>query len=175
MVCAIAMIDQAATGRLAKAVQTAERFGYPPKEVHGHITLAAYIGDDEERFISSCKEILSKHRRFPVYYDKIEAWSTTSGTGSFIVAVPRKDNAIVTIQKEISKEWSAYLNKWTQADTWNPHTFLLYRPGVNLDTAAEAMREEFEPFVTQISRVEFTRVHDDDESVIDAVDFIELK
>lgn len=44
-----------------------------------------------------------------------------------------------------------------------------------MDAAAAAMQEEFEPFVTQISRVEFTRVHDDDESVIDAVDFIELK
>lgn len=123
MVCAIAIIDQAATDRLIKAVRIAERFGFPAGEVHGHITLATYVGDDEAGFISSCKEILSKHGRFPVFYDKIEAWGTTSGTGSFIVAVPRKENAIVTIQKEISGEWSAYLNRWTQPDAWNPHTF----------------------------------------------------
>lgn len=176
MLCVIAIIDSAATARLIKAEQIAEHFGIPSQNVHGHITLATYIGNDEERFISSCKRILSNHGKFPVYYDKIEAWTSTSGASSFIVAVPRKEHTLVAIQKEISKEWSAYLNKWTQESVWNPHTSLLYIPGADLDIVAEAMQEEFEPFVTQISRIEFTHVYENEvESSIEIVDFFELQ
>ena len=71
MLCAIVIIDSAATERLVKLGQTAERFGIPPQDVHGHVTLATYVGDDEKAFISSCKSILSSYRKFPVYYEKL--------------------------------------------------------------------------------------------------------
>lgn len=76
MLCVIMMIDSTATEQLSRATQAAKLFGYTPKDVHGHITLATYLGDDEEGFISSCKSILSAHNSFDVSYDKIEAWSS---------------------------------------------------------------------------------------------------
>ncbi len=162
MLCAIIAIDSDAADRLLKVEQIAERFGYPSKNIHGHITLATYTGEDEAGFISSCKSILSDFGKFPVYYDKVEAWEAMSGVKTFIVAVPRKEHSIVSLQKEISKTWSADLNEWTREDTWSPHTSLIHVPGMDLSDVAEAMQKEFEPFAAQIDRIEFTRVSENE-------------
>lgn len=176
MLCAIVKLDPAARDRLMKLEQIPERFGFPPRNLHGHITLATYIGDDEEGFISSCKAILSGHGKIPVYYDKVEAWTSTFGARSLIVAVPRKEQMITTIQKEISRQWSAHLNEWTQEDTWTPHTSLLYVSGTDLDAVAEAMQEEFVPFVTEADRIEFSRIQEiEGKFSYETVDFIELQ
>lgn len=176
MLCVIAIIDSAATERLMKLGKIAERFGFPSQNVHGHITLATYLGDEEARFISSCKAILSGYRKFPVCYDKIETWLSTSGASSFLVAIPRKETALAAIQREIAGEWSASLNEWTQEDTWSPHTSLLYIPGVRLDAAAQAMQEEFEPFAAQIDRIEFSSVREKEgEFTYEIVDSVALQ
>lgn len=170
MLCAIAAIDSAATERLAELEQAAERFDIPPQDVHGHITLATYIGDDEEAFISSCKSILAGYGKFPVYYDRVGTWICKSGMRSFIGAFPRKEPAIMTIQKEIAGRWSAYLNEWTQEEVWNPHTSLLYIQGADLSAVAEAMQEMFEPFAAQVNRIEFSRVYENGYEIIDSIE-----
>lgn len=176
MLCAIVKVNSTARERLMKLEQIPERFGFPPRNLHGHITLATYIGDDEDGFISSCKAILSNYGKFPVYYDKVEAWISTFGARSLIVAVPRKEPTIVAIQREISRRWSAYLNEWTQEDVWNPHTSLLYVSGVDLDDIAEAMQEEFEPFVAEIERIEFSSIQEiEGKFTYEIVDSIELQ
>lgn len=172
MLCAIAIIDPAATERLAELEQAAKRFDIPPQDVHGHITLAAYTGEDEEAFISSCKSILAGYGKFPVYYDAVETWICKSGMKSFIGAFPRKEPVIMAIQKEIAGRWSAYLNEWTQENKWNPHTSLLYVQGADLSAVAEAMQEMFEPFAAQVDRIEFSRVH---ENGYEIIDFFELQ
>lgn len=160
MLCAIAIIDPAAAARLTELRRIAERSGVPPRDVHGHITLATYIGADEAGFISSCKAILSGRPKFPVCYHAVEVWASESGTKSLIVAAPRKDPAIAAIQREIARACPAGLNKWTREDAWKPHTSLLYVPGADLSPVAEAMRQAFEPFVTQVDRIEFSRVYE---------------
>ena len=71
MLCVIVKVNSAATERLMKLEEVPERFGFPPRNLHGHITLATYIGEDEAGFISSCKAILAAYGKFPVYYDKV--------------------------------------------------------------------------------------------------------
>lgn len=168
MLCAIAIVCPAATERLAELEKVTERFDISPQDVHGHITLATYIGNDEEAFISSCKSILSGYGKFPVYYDAVGTWICKSGMKSFIGAFPRKEPVIIAIQKEIAGRWSPYLNEWTQADVWNPHTSLLYVQGADLSAVAEAMQEKFEPFATQVNRIEFSRVYDNGYEMVDS-------
>ena len=176
MLCVIVKVNSAARERLMKLEEIPERFGFPPRNLHGHITLATYIGDDEKEFISSCKAILSNYGKFPVYYDKVEAWISTFGARSLIVAVPRKEPTIVSIQREISRQWSAYLNEWTQEDVWNPHTSLLYVSRTDLTAVAEAMQEEFEPFAAEIDQIEFSRVQEiEGKFTYETVDFVELQ
>lgn len=168
MLCVIAIIDSAATKRLAILEQITERFGIPPQSVHGHITLATYTGDEEAAFITSCKAILSGYGKFSVCYDKIELWTATSGARSVLVAAPQKGHEMAAIQRKIAGSWSAQLNEWTQEDTWTPHTTLLYVPGADLDLVAEAMRKEFAPFAAQIDRIDFSRVYENRYEIIDS-------
>ena len=112
MLCAIAKIDSGSRDRLVELAKLTQAFGIPPRNVHGHITLATYTGDDEDGFMSSCKAVLSGYEKFSVCYDKIEVWNPST----IIVAVPRKEGTIAAVQKEISRGWAADLDKWTQED-----------------------------------------------------------
>jgi len=46
-------------------MKIANRFGLPLKALHGPFTLATHTGNEEKRFISSRKEILSGHKQSP--------------------------------------------------------------------------------------------------------------
>ena len=63
MLCVIAKIDSESKNRLIELQQS---LGIPVPKLYGHITLAAYIGEDKGAFISSCKEILLGYSAFPV-------------------------------------------------------------------------------------------------------------
>lgn len=158
MTCAIVIIDPAATERLRSLRRLAEPFGAPPKNVHGHITLATYIGEDEGRFISSCKSILSGYKRFSVHYDSIAIFDASA----VIVAVPRREDPLAAMQKDIASVWDADLNVWTKKDMWNPHTSLLYSRQLDLPVILNAMQKEFDPFTAQVDRIEFTHIGEDE-------------
>ena len=96
MLCAIAIIDDSATERLRKLRRIAERFGAPPRNTHGHITLATYIGDDEDSFVASCKTLLSGYKRFSVHYDEV----TIFDASAVIVAVPRLEETLPSMKKD---------------------------------------------------------------------------
>lgn len=152
--CVIAKIDSASTRRLIELQQVLKDFGLLPRNIYGHITLATYIGEDEDGFISYCKDVLSCHKKFSVLYDRIEVFAATS----IIVAVPQVGEVISSIRKEILEHWEKELNKWSQKDTWQAHTTLAYNPDVDLYSIAEAMRERFEPFLAQVDEIEFSLV-----------------
>ncbi len=166
MVCAIAIIDADAREQLAELAKLTERFGITPRNIHGHITLATYIGNNESGFVSSCKESLSAHNKFSVCYEKIEIW----GPPDFIVAAPPKDNVIVAIQEEITRNWTQDLNEWTQADVWQPHTTLVTNPQADFQAIAKVMQEKFKPFAARIDRIEFSRVYETGYEIIDCVE-----
>lgn len=174
MLCVIAKIDSSARERLIKLHQIAERFGIPPRNVDGHITLATYIGHEEDRFISFCKAILAGHAKFSICFDKIEVFASSS----VIVAVPQAENAMAAIQKEIARQWAADLNEWTQEHTWHAHTTLVNDPQADLCTIAElnviaeAMQENLGSLVAQVDGIEFTRRYEDG---FKRIDFIELR
>lgn len=154
MVCAIAVVDAAARERLVKLAELAKAFGIPPRNIHGHITLATYVGKEETNFISSCKARLAGQTKFSVHYEKVAVW----GPPPFIVAAPRKENAITALQKELTDGWAAGLDRWTQPDMWQPHTTLVTNPQADFASIAKAMEKAFAPFSAQVDRIEFSRV-----------------
>jgi len=168
MLCAIAKLDPAASERLMELAKLTDSFGIPSRNVYGHITLATYVGDDEDRFISSCKAVLSGYEKFSICFDKIEVFASTS----MIAAVPRAGKTIAAIQAGISRRWAADLNEWTRENVWQPHTTLVYDPHSDLEPIAKIMREKLEPFAAQVDRIEFSRVY---ENGYEIIDFIELR
>ena len=78
MLCVIARVDPGARERLAALRKTAEAWDSRRGELYGHITLVTYVGDEEERFIASCRALLSGRRAFSVRYGVIEILPATS-------------------------------------------------------------------------------------------------
>ena len=159
MLCILAKLDDESRKKLAEIQKTAEDFGLPVKELHGHVTLACYIGGSEEQFIQSCREKVGSEAPFKVIYDRIDVFETSS----CIVAEPRKEQKIENVHREISCKWSDDLNSWTKDNVWLPHTTLVQFPGADpevLNAAADAMRKNFKPFEACVTELEFSRVLD---------------
>lgn len=74
MLCILAKIDDSGREELLKMQKIAEQFGLKPKSLHGHVTLACYIGSDEKAFISSCRDKTKGVKCFKVFYDRIEVF-----------------------------------------------------------------------------------------------------
>ena len=165
MLCVIAIIDKNSRDQLLKVQSIGEKFGIPPRHLHGHITLATYLGSEEDAFISSCKETLSKYRTCTVRYEKIQILSATS----IIVATPSRDSTLTDMQKGISDHWHEEMDHWTRADVWEPHTTLVHKPGFDLEPAAKAMQKIFKPFSAMIDRVEFSRVCENGYEILETV------
>ena len=115
MLCVIAKIDPASRARLLELQKEIEKLGIPVRALHGHITLASYIGEDEAAFLASCKEILSGYRAFPVYYDRIEVLASTH----IVVASPRREGRLEVLQRQTAAQWEEELTDYTKADVFS--------------------------------------------------------
>lgn len=169
MLCAIARIDRESKAKLLALQQAAERFGIAVSALYGHITLAAYTGEEESSFIKSCKTILSAYTPFSVLYEKVEVLPATS----IIVASPRNKNALFDIHHDIAAQWGPYLDRWTRNELWQPHTTLICDPQLDLQGIAEAMRKEFVPFWAQVKSIEFSQVTENGYIILDRIDLLQ--
>ena len=77
MLCVIAKLDELATGTLATIQKNAFSDCTPSNPLHGHITLATYIGDNEAEFVQFCKHLFEGLSPFAVEYQKIEVLEGT--------------------------------------------------------------------------------------------------
>lgn len=170
MLCVIAKLDELATETLAAIRKIAFPDFAPSNPLHGHITLATYIGDNETEFIQFCKYLFVGLPPFPVEYKKIEVLEGTADSAPIIVAAPERAGVLEEVHRRIAAAYGSSLNQWTQADSWYPHTTLLYRPGVDLHPICCMMAASFVPFSTQIRKIEFSRVLESGYDIIDQVE-----
>ena len=166
MLCVIARIDPGARERLADLRQTAEAWAAGTGELYGHITLAAYVGDEEDRFIASCRELLSGCRAFSVRYGRIEVLPATA----ILVASPEKEGTLLSLHDKIAEKWSGSLDQWTGDEYWRPHTTLLYDPDGDLAAAEAVLGKRFSPFSARVERIEFSRVEETGYTILGSVD-----
>ena len=166
MLCVIAKIDPASRARLLELQKEIEKLGIPVRALHGHITLASYIGEDEAAFLASCKEILSGYRAFPVYYDRIEVLASTH----IVVASPRREGMLEVLQRQTAAQWEEELTDYTKADVWYPHTTLLYDMQADLARIAERLGGVFEPLCGEVQTIEFSRVENAGYTIVDTIE-----
>ena len=165
MLCLIAKLSEEATARL-EAVRKAA--GYDAlKPLHGHITIATYMGEDEAAFIRFCREQLDGAAPFTVQYQKIEVLEETS----VIVAVPEKTSMLEEIHRRVAEQYSNELDRWTKEDSWVPHTTLFFTPGAELREIYRKLLAAFAPFTARICGAEFSRVLDSGYEIVDRVLF----
>ena len=154
MLCAIAKLDEEATQMLISLQKAAVPDPARRRALHGHITLAAYTGDDEAGFIRDCKELLAEHSSFTVMYEKTEILEETS----ILVAVPGKSSQLDTVHQNIANRYSDALDEWTRREKWVPHTTLFFSTGPELYEAYRRTAVQFVPFQARVCRIEFSRV-----------------
>ena len=166
MLCVIARIDPGARERLAALRRTGGALDRRTGELYGHITLVTYVGDEEDRFIASCRELLSGCRAFSVRYVRIERLPATS----ILAASPDKEGALLALHDAIAEKWSGALDRWTGDERWKPHTTLLYNPDGDLTAAAAALEKRFVPFSARVERIEFSRVEETGYTILGSID-----
>ena len=166
MLCVIARIDPGARERLAALRRKAEARTERTGELYGHITLATYVGDEEERFIASCRGLISGRRAFAVRYARIEPLPATG----ILVASPEKNGVLLALHEEIAAAWRGSLDRWTGDADWKPHTTLIHNPCGDLQVIAAALEEAFVPFTARVERIEFSRVEEDGYTIVDGID-----
>ena len=76
MLCVIAKLDKRSTEKLT-AIQKAAAPDADGKPLHGHITLAAYMGEDEAGFMAFCAALLKDVSRFAVKYTHLAVLEET--------------------------------------------------------------------------------------------------
>ena len=77
MLCVIAKLDKRSTEKLT-AIQKAAAPDADGKPLHGHITLASYMGKDEAGFMAFCAALLKDVSRFAVKYTHLAVLEETS-------------------------------------------------------------------------------------------------
>lgn len=168
MLCVIAKLDNQATDQLNKIQRTAFPAGAEIKTLYGHITLATYIGDDEFRFVQSCKRSLANVSAFNVVYDKIEVLDETS----IIVATPEKSDSLVFLHQCIAEKYDNDLDRWTRGDCWYPHTTLVFGPQLDLHSICNEMVNSFSSFEARVSKIEFSHVCANAYEIMDCLDLL---
>lgn len=157
MLCVIAKIDKCAVEKL-KAIQREAVSESAARPIYGHITIAAYVGDDEAKFIAFCKALLDGATRFTVKYTRLDALEKTS----IVVAAAEKAGALGEFHRRIAEEYGDSLNQWTRTgEMWLPHTTLLHDPDmdmIDMRDICRKMESSFEPFTAVVESIEFSRV-----------------
>ena len=154
MLCVIAKLDKRSTEKLT-AVQKAAAPDAEGKPLHGHITLAAYMGEDEAGFMAFCAALLKGVSRFAVKYTHLAVLEETS----IVAALAEKAGVLKDLHRRIAEVYYDSLNEWTRSnEAWLPHTTLLYDPKANLPELCGKMAADFAPFTAEVMRIEFSRV-----------------
>lgn len=154
MLCVIAKLDKRSTEKLT-AIQKAAAPDADGKPLHGHITLAAYMGEDEAGFMAFCTALLKDVSRFAVKYTHLAVLEETS----IVAALPEKTGVLSALHRRIAEVYGGSLDQWTCLDeTWLPHTTLLYDPKADLQKLCGKMAAAFAPFTAGVVGIEFSRV-----------------
>ena len=151
MLCVIAKLDERSAERLTAIKRTAVPEAKP---LYGHITLAAYMGEDEAGFTAFCASWLKDVPRFSVRYTRLAVLEETS----IAAALPEKGGTLSALHRRIAEAYGGSLDRWTCSEAWLPHTTLLYDPAVDLHAVCRKMTARFTPFAADIVGIEFSRV-----------------
>lgn len=111
MLCVIAKLDKRSTEKLT-AIQRAAAPDADGKPLHGHITLAAYMGEDEAGFMAFCAALLKDVSRFAVNYTHLAVLEETS----IVAALAEKTGTLAALHRRIAEVYGSSLNEWTGSD-----------------------------------------------------------
>ena len=163
MLCLIAKLDDTATETLAALRRALP--GGAGKPLYGHVTLAAYTGEDEAGFLRGCRELLAGLSAFSVQIGNLAVLEETS----ILAALPEKAGALDALHRRVAARFGGELDKWTRDESWLPHVTLFYGPEADLPALCRQLDARFRPFSARVVALEFSRVLDPGYEIVDRV------
>lgn len=163
MLCLIAKLDDTATETLAALRRALP--GGAGKPLYGHVTLAAYTGEDEAGFLRGCRELLAGLSAFSLRIETLEVLEETS----ILVALPEKAGMLAALHRRVAARFGGELDKWTRDESWLPHVTLFYGPEADLPALRRQLDARFRPFSARVIALEFSRVLDPGYEIADRV------
>ena len=154
MICAIAKLSDDATGILSAIRNTALSPEQTRIPLYGHITLAAYLPEDDQPFVDACVRMFQGYPSFSVYYERLEVLPQTS----IIVASPLVSDDLLVLHSMIVNAFDGSLDQWTGSVSWHPHTTLFHDPAADLNQLCRSMRQRFVPFVARVEQIQLSKV-----------------
>ena len=163
MLCLIAKLDDTATETLAALRRALP--GGAGKPLYGHVTLAAYTGEDEAGFLRGCRELLAGLSAFSLRIETLEVLEETS----ILVALPEKAGMLDALHRRVAARFGGELDKWTRDESWLPHVTLFYGPEADLPALRRQLDPRFRPCSARVVSLEFSRVLDPGYEIVDRV------
>ena len=154
MLCVIAKLPESAAEKLDGLRKAVVPDAAAKAPLYGHITLATYLGNEEEWFIRSCRESLTGFPAFEIEYDQLGVLEASS----IVVALPQLSEQLASLHRRLTEGFESDLDNWTRDETWVPHTTLFYGPGSDLQGICRSMESLFTPFRAVVNTIEFSRV-----------------
>ncbi len=164
MLCLIAKLEAEATESL-RALRRAALAPEPdPRPLHGHITLATYLGP-EEAFLRFGREELAGVPAFSVRYERLAVLEETS----VLVALPAREGTLEALHRQVLARFGEELDRWTGSEVWLPHTSLLYDPEADLQALCRRLSAGFRPLTARVCALEFSRVLPDGYEILESL------
>ncbi len=152
--CAIATFDEDTNIKFKKIQDELVKVGIKEQEVPPHITLAAYVGIDDEDVCRWTKEFASKNKGIKVKFSNIGLFGLNVAFIAPCVSDELKDFHRAFHEKYDHMCGEIGLNYSLAGTGWVPHATVLIEEADALIKALPVINDNFQPFTGEIDKIE---------------------
>lgn len=166
-ICVLLKLDKQGSERVNQYYTRLEELGYPPAEVHGHITLAHFHGIHPDELIGWTREFLSDKQAFSVEFEEL------GRLGRCLVFLAAESPVIKRWFHEFHERFDALSDPFTSREggMYTAHTSLSCRTDIQVDEqGVEKLRQRFKPFRARVARVEVSEILADNYRILESFD-----
>lgn len=152
--CAIATFDESTDMKFKKIQDELVKVGIKEQEVPPHITLAAYVGVEEEAIDSWIEEFIAKNRKIEVKFSNIGLFGLRVVFIAPYVSDELKDFHRVFHKKYDDACGEIGLNYSLAGGGWIPHVTAFIDEADALIRVLPIINDNFQPFIGEIDKIE---------------------
>ncbi len=163
-ICAILCLDEETNNRI-QAYRDAliDKYGLPKDSIYPHITLAFYLGIDQNKIIEYTEKFVEGMKSFGIQYISVEVFS-----GNCVTCIVSPSSEIIELYNMYHLEYDSYCDMWTQKENklWKPHSTIYVGSESKLEEMKSHIEVDFVPFEGKVTRFELSQINEDGFEII---------
>lgn len=166
-ICVLLRLDEKSRERVNQFYAQLEEMGFPPAEIHGHITLAHFHGIHPDELILWTREFLEDKSSFTVEFNEL------GQLGQCLVFLAADSPEIQNWFDEFHERFDVLSDPFTSREggMYTAHTSLSCRTDIRVDEKElERLRCDFKPFSARVTQVEISEILDDNYRILEHFD-----